>query len=351
MALPFASVFFGHQLSACLLFGAFVLLFRIRHGELTNRYGYLAGLLAGYAIITEYPTALIVGALGVYWVWPLTTRWREALRFALGGLPPLVVAGVYNTLAFGGPLSQGYAHLAGPLTFQRGQAQGFMGITYPHLDALWQTTFGPYRGLFVLSPVLVLSIPGFILLARRTGWRREVALWVAIVLIYGLFVISYYAWDGGYSLGPRHFLPALPFLILPLAELVRPGRAQFWRVTTAILACVSIAIVTLATATGPLMNPAFTAPLSEYVVPALLGLPTDPAHPAASAANLGRGLLRSVPFFPHAVLDNNWGMLFGLPGLFQLLPLITSIVLILAWRTWRTHVAAARLARTLPGSR
>lgn len=344
MALPFGTVFFGHQLAAALLFGAFYLLYRVAQHELSNRYAALAGLLAGYAIITEYPTALIAGALLLYASWPLAARWRAGLVAALGMLPVLAVAGVYNALAFGGPLSQGYAHLSGPSAFIHGQAQGFMGITYPHLDAIWQTTFGQYRGLFVLSPVLLLAFPGWLLLARWSAWRREAWLWASIVVVYFAFTVSYFEWSGGYSLGPRHFLPALPFLVLPAGELARPERARGWKITLAGLAGVSILTVTLATAAGPLMNPAFDAPLTEYVLPSLLGLPVSPARPAPTPSMVGQALARGFPFFPTAQLDNNWGMLLHLPGLAQLLPLAAVIGLTLAWRAWRTHAMIGRVA-------
>src|SRR5262245_50075057 len=123
IALPFSSRFFSHQLAAALIFGAFVLLYRVRHGELASRYTLLVGGLLGCAVITEYPTALLVLALVVYGLDLVPTslaarggvnRRRSALLLAVGAAPALLVGAVYNTLAFGGPLSTGYAHLAGP---------------------------------------------------------------------------------------------------------------------------------------------------------------------------------------------------------------------------------------------
>ncbi|MGH2517436.1 MAG: hypothetical protein ACRDHP_17440, partial [Ktedonobacterales bacterium] len=232
-----------------------------------------------------------------------------AALLALGAAPPLLAGAVYNTLAFGGPLSQGYAHLAGPQVFRTGQAQGFLGITYPHLDALWQTTLGPYRGIFFFSPVLLLAIPGFRLLWKRIAWRAEAALWLAIVAVYGLFSVSYFAWDGGFSFGPRQFLPALPFLMLPLGEVVRPGHHPRWRLVAAILAAVSLLLTGASMAAGPLFDPRYASPLTEWVVPRLLA----------------------------GQLDNNWGMLFGLPGLLQLLPLMALAAILVAWHWRRTR--------------
>jgi hypothetical protein len=337
IAFAFSTVFFSHQIVALLLFAAFYLLFRIRRGALSQWHYLTAGALAGYAIITEYPTALIVGCLALYAL-SSARSWRALLLLGAGMLPSLVLAAIYNTLCFGAPWNQGYANLAGPEAFRVGQSQGLLGITVPHLDALWQTTFGPYRGLFLLSPFLLLAVPGFVLLFRQRAWRSEAALWLGIAVVYFLFVISYFAWDGGYSLGPRHFIPALPFLVLPIALVLK--QRGWLRGPAAALIGLSISIVTLATAVFPLNDPRFDAPLTERVIPLLLGLQPDPNHPNLPIAALWSAFLREAPFFTHAQLDNNWGEVFRLPGIWQLLPLLLGASIILA-RFWR---------RTRPGT-
>ncbi len=334
IAFAFSTVFFSHQMVALLLFATFYLLFRIRQGTLSERHYLTAGLLAGYAVITEYPTALIVGCLAIYAIYH-ARRLRPIVLLGLGSLPSLVILALYNTLCFGGPFNQGYANLAGPEAFRVGQSQGLLGITAPHLDALLQTTFGPYRGLFLLSPFLLLAFPGFVLLFRQRAWRSEATLWLSIVIIYFLFVISYYAWDGGYSLGPRHFIPALPFLIMPIAPVLQQ-RGWVRSVASILIGC-SIAIVTLATAVFPLNDPRFDAPLTQRVLPLLLGIQPNPEHPALSAATLWSAFWREAPLFTHAQLDNNWGELFGLPGIWQLLPLLVGITLVLTRFLWSTQ--------------
>ena len=343
MALPFAGQLFSHQLAAALVLGSFVVLLRTRRGELGPRFGLLAGLLLGYAIITEYPTALLAGALGLYALTACPSPRQVTLWLGLGALPPLLLGALYNMLTFGAPLALGYSHLAGPTTFRVGQSQGLLGVTTPHLDALWQTTFGPHRGIFLLSPVLVLAIPGFLLLLRRQAWRPEARLALGAVLLYALFAVSYFAWDGGYSLGPRQFLPALPFLLLPLGELVRPGRARGWNVAVVVLSLLSVVIVGLATAVGPLVDPRFASPLTQWVLPLLAGLAPDPALPVVPSGALLAALWRSAPFFMQARLENNWGQLFGLPGLTQLLPLGVALGATLLWPHRHRRVQTALL--------
>jgi hypothetical protein len=330
IAFAFSSVFFGHQIVALLLFAAFYLLFRIRQNALSQRHYVTAGVLAGCAIMSEYPAALIAVCLLLYAL-SHARHWRALLLLGAGMLPSLVIVALYNTLCFGSPWNQGYANLAGPEAFRVGQAQGFLGITGPHLDALWQTTFGPYRGLFLFSPFLALAVPGFVLLFRQRAWRSEAILWLGIVVVYFLFAISYYAWDGGYSLGPRHFIPALPFLVLPIALALK--QRGWLRGLAAASISLSIVIVTLATAVFPLNDPRFDAPLTQRVIPLLLGMQPDPDHPALSAAALWSGFWREAPLFTHAQFDNNWGELFHLPGIWQLLPLFIGVSMILA-RFW-----------------
>ncbi|MGN6759497.1 MAG: hypothetical protein ACTHMJ_24265, partial [Thermomicrobiales bacterium] len=340
---PFAAEFFSHQLAALLLFAAFLLLFRVRHGELRPRVAVGAGVLLGYAVITEYPTVLIAVALSVYVLAIPRRGWRLGGLLAAGAVAPLLLGGLYNTLAFGGPFSQGYTHLAGPEQFRTGQAQGFMGITAPHLDALWQTTFGPYRGIFLFSPVLLLALPGFVVLWRLRAWRAETLLLLATVGIYFLFGISYFAWDGGYSMGPRQFLPALPFLMLPVAALLRPGMDRRWRPLALALGAWSLVVVELSTAVGALFNPVYDSPLSEWVLPRLAGFSPGPGVPAPAPWPLVVALAQHTPLFLTAQLDNNWGMVIGLPGLAQLLPLALLSTALVFWH-WRRACGYSRLA-------
>jgi hypothetical protein len=345
MAHPFADQFFSHQLAALLVFGGFVLAYRLRHGELAPRFALVAGLLLGYGVITEYPTALIAGAIGIYALTAPTVGRRLAALLAAGTTPALLVGAGYNTLAFGGPLSQGYAHLAGPEVFRVGQAQGIMGITYPHLDALWQTTLGPYRGMLLVSPVLALAIPGFVYLWRQTAWRAETLLVVTIVAVYFIFSISYFEWDGGFSFGPRQFLPALPFLVLPLGLLLTSERSANWRRAYVALGLYSMAVVSLATATGALFDPQYTSPLTQVTLARLAGFATNAQHAPPTLTSLIAALIGNAPLYLTARLDNNWGMVFGLPGLLQVIPLALVVAGLSFWH-WRRLALYSRLAQS-----
>ena len=81
----------------------------------------------------------------------------------------------------------------------------------------------PGKSLFLFAPPLALA------LARLGVARRErPALFLACVLaalILLPFYGSYMYWEGGYCFGPRHFVPLLPLLLLPLALGPAPRRS------------------------------------------------------------------------------------------------------------------------------
>ncbi|HWE63529.1 MAG TPA: hypothetical protein VHB98_17590 [Chloroflexota bacterium] len=349
MALPFSTLLFSHALSAALLFWAFMLIFQALprprercHGApagweddawLADSQGMgiparamraaqrsslrvpvawqplAAGLLAGYAIGCEYPTAIIAGLLGLYALsgdGTVVERAAVAARYGIGlliGVAPLLI---YNLVAFGNPLALGYVHLTDP-QYAAGMAHGILGVGLPTWSAVWGTTFSPYRGIFILSPWLLLAAPGLLAMGRA-GWRREAWLCGAISVSYFLFQSGYAFWDGGASVGPRHFLPALPFLALPVAFAVR--RAA-WRRLAIGLVSFSVVTLLLVLVTNP-----------TYVPPAPVPFVDQTLHDLAS----GR-------------LQNNWGMLFRLPGFASLVPLAIALFLLGRgmMRQWPRH--------------
>jgi hypothetical protein len=331
IARPFASLFFSHQFAACLVFSAFVILFRVRRRELDERWTILAGFLLGYAIVTENPTAIALLVLGAYALSAPTHGRRYFGLLALGVAPAALIYMAYNAAVFGSPLGLGYSHLAGPDVFRQGQGQGVFGVTYPHLNAVWQTTLGPYRGLFYLSPVLLLAIPGLVLLFRRPGWRPEALVSASISAGYLLFNFSYFAWDGGYSMGPRHVLVAVPFLVLPIAELLRPKRALGWRVVGAALGAYSIVVVEISAAISPLFDQRFASPLTQWVLPRLAGMYVDPQYPTGAIAGLPHAFAQAAPLFLSAHVEPNWGFYTRLPGFAQLWPLALIVAALLFW--------------------
>lgn len=303
-AFAYANNFYSHQLSASLLFAAFYLSFnrqKIAHvGRLL-----LTGLLIGYAVISEYQVVLIAGILFLYTIYQLFRNgsWLKIGWVLLAGL--VVMAGwmIYNTLIFGGPFNVSYAYSA-DWTVQH--QTGFMSLTYPHLDALWGMTFSLFRGLFLLSPVLLLAFPGLVSWVRAKLFRPELVVVISIILAMGLFNSSSVMWWGGFSIGPRYLLPAFPFMALPLSIFLNRNFQKVWvTLLVGVLAILSLVSTWGMALAGQSFPPdTILDPFSSYAIPNW------------QSGNIARNL----------------GTLLGFQGLSSLVPLV--IVLLLAVLVW-----------------
>jgi hypothetical protein len=243
-AFLYSDWFFSHQITAVLLFASFLLLYWHVRYKPPNRRMYLlsacAGLLAGYSVISEFPTAIIAALLGIYLLVVARSRLRTLLAFAAGMIPPAALAIYYNIAAFGAPFATGYMHVHSE--FYHSNIHGGIGgitnplnygIQIPTWNVIWQLTLGTYRGLFFICPVLLLFVPGVIVMWRRRSLRPELWLCVAIVVIY-LIVdasrgVDQNGWSGGASVTSRHLVPMLPFMVIPIAVGLRnrPFRNAF----------------------------------------------------------------------------------------------------------------------------
>jgi hypothetical protein len=297
----YSTMFFGHVLAATALFGAFVALdHRTRAPDRRDRWTLLAGLLAGVAVLVELPVALGALILAVYLATdPADLGTRDRLRtlalFAVGATPPLLALAVYQTAAFGAPWSSGYAHVANP-TFAAGMAQGILGVGWPRPQVVLALLVGRARGLLYVAPVLALAIVGLVRGVRDRQTRRRAVTASAIVVAFLLMNAGYYMWWGGAALGPRHVVPALPFLCLGFAWFLP---AQRWQ--------------------GDL----FVVLLGISVINQLAAVVVSPLAPPGGDVLFGH-VYRHLVHGDVAILPgaSNVGLLLGLPGPFSLLPLL-----------------------------
>ncbi len=339
IAFPFATVFFGHQIAAALLLWAFALIFAVSEStELVNtlprvargvsHYSrsalLVAGACLGLAVMTEYPAVLGAMMITVYAVAKLRDR-RLCFVLAGGAVFGALLIG-YNFLAFGRLWYVPYAaYLSSDSPFPDHQ-RGIMGVGWPSLEVLWEITFGAMRGLFVVNPWCVLGIPAaFLPLFQRT-YRHELLTAVGVVVLFFAFNAGYGTsfvyWGGGASVGPRHVLPALPFLVLLIAALCRT-RGLLW--IAAPLFAVSVSIMLMATAVDPRAPYASSNPVPDFYwhnyLEGEFALPFD-------------GIFSSDLMTTNSVAFN-LGKLIGLPGAVQLLPLLVVwwLMLDLLFRT------------------
>ncbi|MBN2358445.1 MAG: hypothetical protein JXR83_03270 [Deltaproteobacteria bacterium] len=216
----------------------------------------LAGLGAGLAVLTEYPTLFLVSVL-------LLAAWASAprrLRFALwvacGGLVPAIAFALYHWCAFGGPFTTGYAFIEDPF-FRSVHAQGFMGLAAPTIEAFFASFFSPARGVFFASPWLLAAPFGALLLWRRRRTTSIALLTAAIA--YAFFTSSFRYWIGGWAIGQRHLTPIMPLAALAAGvalEAVHRGFGRWQRIGRPLLAALC-AIGVLQIAGAALTMPTF----------------------------------------------------------------------------------------------
>ena len=310
-AFPYSGSFLGHQIVAFLLFGAFYLAYLIGQGRASLRWTLLTGLMLSYAVITEYPTALIAAAIfGYVWLVLPDRRWMIALIG--GGLPPGLLLMAYDWAIFGNVLPVGYMHSE---MYTDIHGQGFISLVGPSLPALWGITFGSFRGLFFIAPILLLAVPGFVIWWRqgKCRWEWGVCLWAVVSFI--LFNGSSVMWHGGYSVGPRYLLPMVPFIAVALGVcVIQWGDRQWVRLLTIVLGTWSVAAVWAETLGGQSFPDWTLDPLFNYSIPNLMA--------GDVARNLGMALGQShlMSLIPLGVILVSFTLLWAIAGARDILP-------------------------------
>jgi hypothetical protein len=219
-----ATTFFSHATcGAFLVFGLWAVTVETTPKPVSSKtktaiWGLAAGLLLGAAIVIEYTATFAVLLISIFGVWRSSQNTPERTRCAVASaIVGAVMAGLplmlYNNMLFGSPFSISYTYS----DFHEMQ-EGLWGIHWPDPRTAIKILFSGERGLFWLSPILVLTP-----MAWWSMWAaRERALMVlclAIFLAFWTINSGFFAWFGGASTGPRHITPSLPFLALPFAWL------------------------------------------------------------------------------------------------------------------------------------
>jgi hypothetical protein len=232
-AWPDAESVLEHTEVTFFLLLAFYAAFRAKQQRAGPGFLLLAGVGIGGAAITRYQDAFLGGlALGLYLllVGGVAHRWREQIKDAILvgiGLAPFAALDLwYNWYRFGSPLASGHHETVFGYAIWKGAA----GLL-----------ISPGKGLLWYCPVIFLLI-----IAGPKFYRRYsplaisfAALTVSFFLLYGY--VTY--WHGDPTWGPRYVFSTVPFLTLPLGELLMPSWRRLRTVWMITLAVVGISFV------------------------------------------------------------------------------------------------------------
>jgi hypothetical protein len=178
-----------------------------------------AGLALGSAIICRPSNAIMAIPIAAY----VLLRHRERfIGFCLAALPPFLGFVAYNMVYNGSPLSIGFASgIIDPRSI------GASMFKTPLHEGLAGVLISPGRGLFVYSPIFLVSIVGITMIWRQPQQVLLKCLSFAAVTII-LLTAKWVMWWGGGSYGPRLFADITPILCLYLYQPFERARSRWF---------------------------------------------------------------------------------------------------------------------------
>lgn len=266
-AYVYATLAYGHQLSALALLAAFALIRKPGRSRASARI-VAAGFLAACAPVIELQVGPVSAILGLDLLFQCLAGRRKPdaiALFAVGAVVPTLILLGYNLLAFGSPWDMGYFHHATAIFAEVHNRRNPLGLRPPDVSLIGPLLWGRYRGILFYAPVLALAPWGWWILLRRA--RFEDAL-VTMLIAAAVFIVnlSYPEWTGGWSTGPRLLVPLLPFAMVPVAAvLAEPGRVAVW--AAAVLALAGAALMLLFQGVGARIPHFVADPLFDVVLP------------------------------------------------------------------------------------
>lgn len=219
----------SHVYSLALLCGLLLLFFRYLQ-QPGSRLVLFIGLVSGLILLIR-PSNLVMLAFPII----LLIAYRKHLVLKQSLYHLLISA--LAALAVCVPQFIYWHHLTGSWLYYSYGDEGFF-FSQPEI---FKGLFSYRKGWFVYSPLLLLSLPGFIVLYRR---HRRIALACSLSLLLAIYLVfSWWCWWYGGSFGARALIEYLPFVALPLAALIHWVRAErkavripFWLVLLALCA-------------------------------------------------------------------------------------------------------------------
>ncbi len=232
----YSRLLFREPLMALFTLWAFGLALLLRTEGLSRGRVLGFGLALSGMFLTKVATILTLPGLLILLL-PSPATFRAHRRWFLLGAALLVVVTIGGVLLSLSPLTDGTRYSWDRWAFY---------VTAAEWDSAFESLLGyqvsPARSLWLYAPVLLLAFPGGWMLWRRGAWRFVLAALVTVIVFsvgYGL--IQHTVWWGGWSWGPRYFVPLLPvLLLLALPVLAHVRRYRLWAGVVGGLALLSV---------------------------------------------------------------------------------------------------------------
>ncbi len=328
LLLPFSTALWGHTTAAAFVVMALGCFVGSGRGS-----WFAAGALAGMAVLTDYGAGPFAASL--VGLAALRPNMRDRVPWIVaGGLGPFVVFLAYHWTLFGSPFTLASSYSPSEMITER-YVLGLFGL--PRLAAFWSLTVSTARGLFVFMPMMLVALVGVAHIRRHP--RADLG-WLALFNVVAalLMNMSFNAWQGGVSAGPRYLITSLPLWGLLLAFVPEGRRAR-----TALmgLGAISVANMFVIAAVSPMAPDAFRgSPLFFSWAKVLGAVQVDLGleAPPPPGGPLSRGSLHIYPTTPlrdwgipvTSALYERWASfnlgerLLGLRGTWSLLPVMAA---------------------------
>lgn len=210
--LAYSRLLYGHALAACCLWGGVMMLERAR-AERRVGWAVAGGMIAAAAVTVEYLAAFAGVPIGIWLIAGARRRgsWSVVAASVLGASVPIAGLMRYQHALFGSPWLTPY-HFVVREGFAEIHGQGLLGLTWPSTDSVFEHLLSPWGGLLYWAPLSVLAIAAMFRAVRRGEDEPTERVGLAIVLL--LLVLNVcLAQTGGWRVGPRYLVVALPFLL------------------------------------------------------------------------------------------------------------------------------------------
>ena len=213
------------------LFAAFLYLCALWHDAPTTRRSALLGCTAGMIVLTRHTNAVFLAVFVLYEL-AASGSIRQGVTRLIALRRQLAIIAIVATLVVTPQLAL-YYQATGHAVINSYGDQGFRWAS----PRLFGVLFGVTKGLFFWSPLLLLSLVGFVLTWRTNHPARAFVMPSLLFLaVHTYLIAAWWDWQLGGSYGSRGYVDALPVFAIGLAAFFERASATLpSRAATAVL--------------------------------------------------------------------------------------------------------------------